>query len=84
LREQLGNRVSWTAVPAGLHIMLYLDPRLDEAAVIRRAAAAGVVVYPGAAYHLQPPSPPAVLLGFSGLSEAEIEQGVARLAAVLA
>ena len=84
LHEKLGDGVSWTAVPAGLHSMLHLPPHLDEAAFIRRAHEAGVIVYPGAAYYVERPSPPAVLLGFSGLSEADIEEGVARLASVLA
>ena len=83
LRRELGDRVSWTAVPAGLHSMLHLPVHLDEATFIRQAAAAGVIVYPGAVYYVKRPSPPAVLLGFSGLSEADIEQGVARLATVL-
>ena len=43
----------------------------------------GVGVYPGAAYHIQRPAPPSILLGFSGLSEAEIEEGVQRLARAL-
>lgn len=60
--------------------MLYLPPGRDEAEVIRRAAEAGVRVYPGAAYHLEQPAPPAILLGFSGLSETEIEEGLRRLA----
>ncbi len=83
LRDQMGDRVSWTAVAAGLHIMLRLQPHEDEAAIMRRAAEAGVVVYPGSVYYVERPSPPAVLLGFSGLNEADIEEGVRRLAAIL-
>lgn len=70
--------------PAGLHVMLYLDPTCDEEEVVRRTAAAGVRVYPGATYHLEPDPPPSVLLGFSGLRPEEIVEGVRRLAAVLA
>jgi GntR family transcriptional regulator / MocR family aminotransferase len=84
LKEKIGERVRWTAVPAGLHIMLQLDPHLDEAEIVRRAAAAGVIVYPGSIYYMQQLSPPAILLGFSGLSQADIEEGVARLATILA
>jgi GntR family transcriptional regulator / MocR family aminotransferase len=83
LHEKLGDRVSWTAVPAGLHIMLYLDSQLEEADVIRRAVEAGVIIYPGSTYYVQQPSPPAILLGFSGLSQADIAEGVTRLATVL-
>lgn len=84
LHEKLGDRVSWTAVPAGLHSMLHLPPHLDEAVFIRQAHEAGVIVYPGSAYYVERPSPPAVLLGFSGLSEADIVAGIDRLATVLA
>jgi GntR family transcriptional regulator / MocR family aminotransferase len=80
LAKHLGERVHWAPVAAGLHVMVYLDEGCDEAQVVRQAAAAGVGVYPGAPYHLQRPSPPSILLGFSGLNPAEIEQGVRRLA----
>jgi GntR family transcriptional regulator/MocR family aminotransferase len=64
--------------------MLHLRPHLDESRIVREAAAAGVGVYPGAPYHLYRPAPPSILLGFSGLDEAEIEEGIRRLAGVLA
>jgi GntR family transcriptional regulator/MocR family aminotransferase len=50
---------------------------------VKEAAAAGVGIYPGRLYHLERPARPSILLGFSGLSEAEIREGVARLARVL-
>ena len=80
LQERLPAGARFSPEPAGLHIMLYLPPGRDEAEVIRRAVEAGVRVYPGAAYHLEQPAPPAILLGFSGLSETEIEEGLRRLA----
>lgn len=83
LEEHLGDRVRFARVPAGLHVMLYLSKGCNEARVVRDAAASGVGVYPGAPYHLQEPPPPSILLGFSGLSEAEIVEGIRRLAAVL-
>jgi GntR family transcriptional regulator / MocR family aminotransferase len=83
LAKQLGERVHWAPAAAGLHVMVYLDEGCDEAQVVRQAAAAGVGVYPGAPYHLQRPSPPSILLGFSGLNPAEIKEGVRRLAGVV-
>jgi GntR family transcriptional regulator/MocR family aminotransferase len=83
LRTQLGAEARFAVEPAGLHVMLYLDPAYDEAAIIARATAAGVGVYPGARYHLQENPPPSILLGFSGLTAAEIETGVRLLAQVL-
>ena len=64
--------------------MIYLQSHLGEAAIVRRAAAGGVGVYPGKPYHLQRPAPPSILLGFSGLTAAEIEEGIRRLAPALA
>lgn len=83
LRAQLGADIRFAAEPAGLHIMLYLDPGCDEASVVANAAATGVGVYPGAPYHLQENPPPSILLGFSGLSADEIESGIRLLAKVL-
>jgi len=82
LADYLPQRVRFSSAPAGLHVMLYLGAACDEAALVRRAADVGVGVYPGAAYHLQRPAPPSIMLGFSGLSEADIAEGVRRLAEV--
>jgi GntR family transcriptional regulator/MocR family aminotransferase len=83
LDAELGERVRFVRAPAGLHVMLYLPEGMDETAVVQGAAQQGVTVYPGAAYHMQQPAPPTILLGFSGLTEVEIEEGVVRLARVL-
>jgi GntR family transcriptional regulator/MocR family aminotransferase len=83
LDEHLAGQVRFSAVEAGLHVMLLLAPGSDEQRVVRESAAAGVGVYPGAPYHLASPAEPSILLGFSGLSEAEIRSGVERLASVI-
>ena len=84
LQTHLPNLVRYADEPAGLHVMLYLPTRLSETAVVQAASEAGVGVYPAAPYFMTPSPPPAILLGFSGLSETEIEQGVARLGEVMA
>ena len=83
VEQYLGANVSYAAEPAGLHVMLYLHSGLDEGQVVANSAEAGVRVYPGAPYHLQKPAPPSILLGFSGLSEEQIEDGVRRLGTAL-
>jgi GntR family transcriptional regulator/MocR family aminotransferase len=83
LQKELPGEVRFSKTEAGLHVMLYLEPDRDEAALVKAAAAAGVGIYPGRLYHLESPARPSILLGFSGLSEAEITEGVARLAGVL-
>ncbi len=79
----LPEQVRYAQDAAGLHVMVYLDEVCDEAALVREAAAKGVRVYPGAPYHLQRPFPASILLGFSGLDETAIAEGVRRLATVL-
>ena len=81
LNEHLGERVRYSPVAAGLHVMIYANSSLDEAKLVHDAAARGVRVYGGAPYHLERPAPPSLLLGFSGLDESEIVEGVRRLAA---
>jgi GntR family transcriptional regulator/MocR family aminotransferase len=83
LDQNLAGNVTYVKASAGLHIMLYLAEEADERQVVRAAAAAGVEIYPGAPYHLQQPARPSILLGFSGLSQNEIQEGVRRLGAVL-
>jgi DNA-binding transcriptional MocR family regulator len=63
--------------------MLYLPAQLRETAVVQAASEAGVGVYPAAPYFMTASPPPAILLGFSGLSEPEITQGVACLGEVM-
>jgi GntR family transcriptional regulator/MocR family aminotransferase len=84
LNTHLPSLVRYADEPAGLHIMLYLPTHLRETAVVQAAAEAGVGVYPAAPYFMTKSPPPAILLGFSGLSEPEIGLGVARLGAVMA
>ena len=83
LQTGLPGLVRLADEPAGLHVMLYLPEGVGETAVIAAAADVGVGTYPAAPYFLNQPSPPAILLGFSGLSEPEIAEGVARLGGVI-
>lgn len=71
------------SAPAGLHILLPLPPNSNEGAVVRAAAAAGVAVTPAAPYSAHPTPPPRLLLGYTAISDARIEAGIARLAACL-
>lgn len=69
---------------AGLHVLLEAADGPDEEQLIRLAGEAGVRVYPTSVYRIgDDPERPSctVLLGFGGLSEALIEDGIGRLAA---
>lgn len=83
LNEHLGEEVQFCPTPAGLHILVRLPSFCSEAQVIQQALGRGVAVYPGAPYYLAGVAPPTLLLGFSGLTVADIQEGVGRLAAVV-
>jgi GntR family transcriptional regulator/MocR family aminotransferase len=83
LEDYLSDEVQYSTVEAGLHVMLRLPARFEERRLVHQLAAAGVGVYSGAPYHLHEPAEPSILLGFSGLSEGQIGQGIRLLAAVI-
>jgi GntR family transcriptional regulator/MocR family aminotransferase len=67
---------------AGLHVIAWLPDGVDEAALVERAAAAGVAAYGLASYHsARRDAPGGLLFGYGTLTEAEIEEGI-RLVAV--
>jgi len=62
---------------AGLHLMAWLPPAVDEAAVVERAARAGVGVYGLSRYYSAPmEGRGALLFGYGPLSEDAIQEGV--------
>jgi GntR family transcriptional regulator/MocR family aminotransferase len=71
-------------VAAGLHLILELPEEMDEAAVVAEAGRRSVGIYGVRAYRSDPGSgPSALLLGFCRISEADLAEGVKRLAEVL-
>lgn len=67
---------------AGMTAALTLPPRLRDTAIAARAAAVGIEVLPLSRYGLEA-RPNGLLLGYTGLAEGRIDEGIARLAAVL-
>jgi GntR family transcriptional regulator/MocR family aminotransferase len=69
-------------IAAGLPVLVTLPPGLDEAAVTRRALAAGVRVHPLGRYRTNRRSdhPPALVLGYGQLTPDRIDHGVRLLA----
>ena len=70
-------------VAAGLHVMVELDPGVEEKPVIAAAAAQSVRVYGVQSHRAQTSGPPALLLGYGNLGSAAIAEGLRRLAGVL-
>ena len=86
IRTHLGNAVEVSGSDAGLHLLMWIrgmraGTSLDG--LIKRAAGAGVGIYPIAPYYLTPPRQAGLFLGYAGLDESRIRIGVERLATVL-
>jgi GntR family transcriptional regulator/MocR family aminotransferase len=62
---------------AGLHVLAWLPPGIDEAAVVRRAAAGGVGMYGLASYgYTRTDGPGGLDFGYGSVTEREIVEGV--------
>ena len=75
LREHL-PRSARSARSAGLHVLAWLPPGADEAAILRRAREAGVGMYGLASYGSTDPGRGALDFGYGSVTEAEIVEGV--------
>lgn len=83
--RHLAGRARVQGAAAGLHVVLWFpdlpaERTADLAAAARRRE---VGVYPVAPYFLDPPRAAGLIVGYAALDEAEIEEGVRRLARAL-
>jgi GntR family transcriptional regulator/MocR family aminotransferase len=83
VRKHLRDRVTVTGEAAGAHVVLWPTFRITEGALITAAAARGVGVYGISPYHLKPPTRAGVLLGYSRMTENNIQEGIRRLGKAL-
>jgi GntR family transcriptional regulator / MocR family aminotransferase len=70
-------------IAAGLHLVAYLPPGLDEATLIAAAAHRGVALYGLAPYRLSPGGGAALLFGYGPLDEPTLRLGVKIVANVV-
>jgi GntR family transcriptional regulator/MocR family aminotransferase len=70
-------------VAAGLHLVTWLPPDLDETAVVDAAARRGLGVYGVGPYRLAPGGDGGLIFGYATLSERAIADGVGILADVI-
>ncbi|WP_244236654.1 PLP-dependent aminotransferase family protein [Micromonospora violae] len=71
-------------VAAGQHVVTWLPPGLDEAAVVAAAAHRGLAVQGVARYRLSPAGPGGLIFGYATLPERAITEGVDVLADAVA
>ena len=72
------------ASSAGLHLVTWLPPGLDEATVVEAAARAGVGIEGVTPYRISHPGPGGLIFGYATVSEQAIAEGVDILAGVIA
>jgi GntR family transcriptional regulator/MocR family aminotransferase len=70
-------------ISAGLHLVTWLPPDLDEAAVVGAAARAGVGIEGVTPYRISHPGPGGLIFGYATVNEHTIAEGVDTLARVI-
>jgi GntR family transcriptional regulator/MocR family aminotransferase len=68
---------------AGLHVLVWLPPGLDDVAAADAARAAGIAIDPVAPQRLEPSDRGGLIFGYGSITEAAIEPAVQRLSEVL-
>lgn len=80
IRRELPGLLTVTPANAGLHMVAWLPPDLDDTEVTRRALARGVEVAALSPHYVEPGGRNGILMGFASTSEAEIRASVRQLA----
>ena len=83
LKNSFGDQVEIVGENAGMHLMIRLQTGLSEDEVVRRSVQAGVGMVGAQFYYLDESPSGQFVLGYAGLSERRIQEGVRRLAKAL-
>src|SRR5262249_2827571 len=87
LLAALSRHLPWlepTGISAGLHLVTWLPPDLDEEAIVAPARHAGVAVDARGPSRIPPRGPGGLIFGYATVSEHAIAEGVQILARVIA
>jgi 2-aminoadipate transaminase len=84
LHERLEGRVSWTSPRGGFFLWIQLPEGVDDRALFQRALDHKVSFVIGSAFFVNGAGHQFARLSFSGITPAQIEEGVERLAAAVA
>ncbi|MGH3476733.1 MAG: PLP-dependent aminotransferase family protein, partial [Nocardioidaceae bacterium] len=71
-------------ISAGIHLVTWLPPDLDEKSVVSAAAARGVGVSGVGPYRLSHPGRDGLIFGYSSLNERTITEGIGLVAEAVA
>ncbi|MBS1791680.1 MAG: PLP-dependent aminotransferase family protein [Acidobacteria bacterium] len=83
LKLHFEDRVEIVGENAGMHLMVRLRSEFSDEEVMRRAAQSGVGVVSAQIYYLHESRLGEFVLGYAGLSERKIQEGIRRLAKAL-
>ena len=83
VREYASDVLTIENTDAGLHLLAFLDPGVDDRALARRAAQHGL--FPGSlsSLYASTPSRSGLILGFGGSDESVLAEGVRALAGLI-
>jgi hypothetical protein len=85
LAREMPPGVHWTTPQGGMFLWLWLPAGIDAAALLARAIAEAQVAFvPGRAFHHDGSGAATLRLNFSLADERRIDQGIARLGALIA
>jgi GntR family transcriptional regulator/MocR family aminotransferase len=82
LERELGDLILPPEAGTGLHTLVTLRASLPIDELVADAAKVGVGIYPARPYYLRPPTRSSLLMGYTGLDERAIEEGLRRLGRV--
>jgi GntR family transcriptional regulator/MocR family aminotransferase len=83
LEQYLGQNVTILGENAGMHLMVQFHTSLSDKEIVFRAAQMDVGLVSASPYYLNPGKIGEFILGYTGLSQEKIQEGVRRLAQVL-
>jgi GntR family transcriptional regulator/MocR family aminotransferase len=83
VRQQLARFLDIEPSESGMHLVGWLRGGLDDRVVSQEAARRRMDIWPLSLHYIQPGSRSALLLGYAGMTPADIRAGVADLAAIL-
>jgi DNA-binding transcriptional MocR family regulator len=81
--KYLPRGVEWTRPDGGMSVWLTLPPGLDAGELLIHARERGVLFVPGRYFYFEHPQTNTLRVGFAGLEERDIVQGLAKLGSVI-
>jgi GntR family transcriptional regulator/MocR family aminotransferase len=83
LKANFEDQVEIVGENAGMHLMVRLSTGFSDEEIVRRAAQSGVGLVSAQIYYLDESHSGEFVLGYAGLSERRIQEGIRRLAKAL-